>query len=1092
MANVKYYNLVGGLNTVQGIGTINQSPKKTESPDMQNVEYHLLGGIQSMLGNKLFSNSNFDSKITLGYEYIYQSDKYMIVTTANGGVYIYNPASGGFDLIYQFEHKSERHSICSFNNGLVISNGIDDIVYYQRGRHQQLTGTVTIQADANTVTGTNTKFETELHVGDTIQIGTDTETTYTVTKISSDTQMTIDKAPTAVIADEPFYLGEISQCNAALTNSEDPNIKTPVRGLAMNSYRGRIFVGSTDGTLYYSAVGLYNNWDIASGAGAISTFYDDNSDFTALAIYDKYLVLCKRERSYLLNGVSSDSAEWTIEPYSIYTCDSQQSWIDCNGGLYMYSRVAGGIYPILQRTIYNPNYQGNELSTKIKESFKYVNVALYDYIFPVYHPKKMYLMFYIPMLTGNGSNTAFVFDLLTKSWLLRKVPQEVTVAFRFEDEIYIGTADGKIYKEFQGLTFDGEPIEFWWKSPWFSFGQGTDYLSTRELRLKLSEEQTNKFKLRNSRNGSNLFKERLIDSGRGAFTGLEWDIGYNPNEQNKRYHSTMASYPIESNVDDTIYYTTNPPQQPGEYVSNNSPIYSDINCTKLVGYTGLATHEYQTNDPEEADRIQRVPVNGYEWEYSYTEFVRYTNGTDYLWVYYQDGHPQVRKACKVSRRPTTEVIKYALAGFAKNNVGQYTWLYITPEEYKGAQAALASGSDYPLNPTYSDGTYATDKVVVVSKGKIVVIQKQSLWVMFSYFDSGANITAPSSTASGSDIDEATNATITAATETTDDVWTVTAGGVTFTNLSNVVSDGETITGKLYSTTDTITLGTDLYANTECTIHAAEGQAPSGDTNIVLLDGFERQIRITGGSTQYNFFDYQYFVKEQVLYSYRTSLDTPIRALFPYKEIVALQVTDGTTTLSRVNDWREWQVNDVVQITNPDGTTTYDTIKTITADGQTINLTTDGGVTITNGTVSLVTSDTPTAYFYPKSSSRELYLDTELKTKIATYSSSSSAYVLDNLYGFTLPVGYYVNVYSVSDPTKIQLPDLSNYKEETLTDTVWDEDSWVVSNHIVKRFPLPDQYFNTMQITLYGNATDEALALYGFEIDGVELEEVPYR
>lgn len=958
MANIKYYNLVGGLNTVQGIGTINQSPKKTESPDMQNVEYHLLGGIQSMLGNKLFGNSNFDSKITLGYEYIYQGDKYMIVTTAKGGVYIYNPVSGGFDLIYTFAHPSERHSVCSFNNGLVISNGIDDLVYYQRGRHQQLTGTVTIQADATTVTGENTHFKTELNVGDTIQIGNDTETIYTVTEISSDTQITIDKAPAAIIADETIYLGEISQCNATLTNSKDENINTPIRGLAMNSYRGRIFVGSTDGTLYYSAVGLYNNWDIASDAGAISTFYDDNSDFTALAIYDKYLVLCKRERSYLLNGVASNSAEWTIEPYSIYTCDSQQSWIDCNGGLYMYSRVAGGIYPILQRTIYSPNYQGNELSTKIKDSFKYVNAALYDYIFPVYHPKKMYLMFYIPMLTGTGSNTAFVFDLLTKSWLLRKVPQEVTVAFRFEDEIYIGTADGKIYKEFQGLTFDGQPIEFWWKSPWFSFGQGTDYLSTREFRVKLSEEQTNKFKLRNSRNGSNLFKERLIDSGRGAFTGLEWDIGYNPNEQNSDYISTKKCYLVSQENTLEHYYTdVNDPDNPSRTLPDGVPLYTDENCTQFYNYTGLVYREYLTDNPELSDRTERVPVDGYKWQYSYQEYVRYTNGTDYLWVYYQDGHPQVGRACKISKRASSTIALYALRGFADNTAVGYTTIYLTPSEYQKAQSALASGSRTPLAPVYANGTAVTNQVLTTLNGQLMIIQMTTNpLIAYTEFTPSNNITETTSTDSGRNIDEATNTSITAATETTDDVWTVTAGGVTFTGLTNPVSDGETTTGNLYSKTNTIEKGTDLYGNSECTSNAAKGRTPDDTGNIVLLDGFARQVRITGGE-QYNFFDYRYYGKELVYFFY-------------------------------LND--------------------------------------DG---------------------FPK---------------------------------------------DIPDPTKIQLPDLSDYKEETLTDTVWDEDSWVVSNHIVKRFPLSDQYFNTMQVTFYGNAVDEALALYGFEIDGVELEEVPYR
>lgn len=596
MTNISYYNLTGGLNTIQGIGTINQSPKRTESPDMQNIEYYKLGGIRNMLGNKLFGNSNFGSRVTLGYEYVYLSDKYMIVCTADGKVRIYNPVNSNFDIIYTFSTPTDRHSICAFNSGIVISNGIDDLVYYQRGRKKQLSGVVTASEGAQSVSGSETKFNTELKVGDQIIIG---DNTYTVAEITSDTQLNIEE--TIVVSENSvvYYLGEISLCHATLTNEKDPNINNPIRGLALQSYQGRIWVGAEDGTLYYSAVGLYNNWDIASDAGGISQFYDDNSDFTALCIWDKYLVLCKRERSYLLNGTSSDSTQWSIDPYSIYTCDSQQSWIDCNGGLYMYSRVAGGIYPILQRTIYSPNYLGKELSSKIKDSFKYINTAMYDNIFPVFHPKKMYLIFYMPMLTGVGSNTAYVYDLLTQSWLLRKVPQNVSIAFRFKDEIFIGTNDGKILQEFKGNTFDGKPIEFWWKSPWFSFGQGTNYLSTREFRVKISEELSNKFYVRNSRNGESIFKERLIDTGRGVFTGLIWDVGYNSNEQNLDYKSTKKCYRVYSEDELDVYYYTDilSSNEHSSNIVDKIPLFTDENCTKLYGYVGLIFKE-GTREPK--------------------------------------------------------------------------------------------------------------------------------------------------------------------------------------------------------------------------------------------------------------------------------------------------------------------------------------------------------------------------------------------------------------------------------------------------------------------------------------------------------------
>lgn len=519
-ATVKYYNLTGGLNTVQGIGTINQSNKRTESPDMKNVEYYKLGGLKSMEGNTQFANT-LPSQISLGFEYVYGNNKYMVVTTVDGTLYIYDKITNTFKEIFKFETPTSRHSICTFNNGIVVSNGVDDLLFYQYGRHNLLSGTVTTSTENNSVTGTGTEFTTQLSVGDYIEINS---VKYKVIEITSDTELRIEPTPTEAVTDSNYYLSDISELNAVYKNSDDPNISKPVRGLALQSYQGRIFVGGNDGILYYSEVGLIHGWDLKYGAGAIPSFYDDNSDFTAFGIWDKYLIICKRERSYILDGTNADTTNWSVSPYSDFTCDSQQSWLVANNSFLVYTRTGGGIYPLLQRTIYSSNYQGNDLSVKIRDSFQYVNTAKFDYIFPVYAPKKKYIMFYIPMLMGVGSNYCFIFDIQSKTWLLRVVPQDVTIAFRYNNEIYIGTSDGKILKEFSSLTFDGQPIEWYWKSPWFSYGEGSNHLSTREFRINIAEESTNRFHIRNRRDGKDTYNTRAVSNNLDSFIGLVWDV----------------------------------------------------------------------------------------------------------------------------------------------------------------------------------------------------------------------------------------------------------------------------------------------------------------------------------------------------------------------------------------------------------------------------------------------------------------------------------------------------------------------------------------------------------------------------------------
>lgn len=587
-ATVKYYNLTGGLNTVQGIGTINQSNKRTESPDMKNVEYYKLGGLKSMEGNTQFANT-LPSQISLGFEYVYGNNKYMVVTTVDGTLYIYDKITNTFKEIFKFETPTSRHSICTFNNGIVVSNGVDDLLFYQYGRHNLLSGTVTTSTENNSVTGTGTKFTTQLSVGDYIEINS---VKYKVIEITSDTELRIEPTPTEAVTDSNYYLSDMSELNAVYKNSDDPNISKPVRGLALQSYQGRIFVGGNDGILYYSEVGLIHGWDLKYGAGAFPSFYDDNSDFTAFGLWDKYLIICKRERSYILDGTDADTTNWTVSPYSDFTCDSQQSWLVANNSFLVYTRTGGGIYPLLQRTIYNANYQGNDLSAKIRDSLEYINTAKFDYIFPVYAPKKKYIMFYIPMLMGIGSNYCYIFDIQSKTWLLRVVPQDVTVAFRYNNEIYIGTSDGKVLKEFSSLTFNGQPIEWYWKSPWFSYGEGSNHLSTREFRINIAEENTNRFHIRNRRDGKDTYNTRAVSNNLDSFIGLVWDVD---NEENSLTDTTW---------DNDSWVTTS-------HIVKRFPLPRQYFQTTQIEFYGNAVDEGMSIYGFEIDGIQleEVPWN---------------------------------------------------------------------------------------------------------------------------------------------------------------------------------------------------------------------------------------------------------------------------------------------------------------------------------------------------------------------------------------------------------------------------------------------------------------------------------------------------
>lgn len=965
MGNIQYYNLIGGLNTIQGIGSINQSNRKTESPDMQNVEFFKLGGLKSMEGNTQFGTTLVDEEgkpltITLGYEYIYGNNKYLIVCTNDGQVWEYSKVGNTFNKIYKFPTATARHSIASFNFGIIISNGVDDLVYYNRNRHQILSGTISTSVGSNEIVGDNTKFKTELHKGDYITIG-DNGNTYVVDEVKDDTHLIITTITQEELLAQNYYLDKLSIVDATYRadyNEETQtfNIEKKVRGLALQTYNGRIFVGGNDGTVYYSEVGLIHGWELQYGAGAIPTFYNDNSDFTALGLWDKYLVIFKRERCYLLDGNDVDDANWVIEPFSDYTCDSQQSWIDSANGVWLYSRKAGGIYPVLSRTIYNANYQGSELSQKIRPSLEYINEAKFDYIFPVYHPKKKYLMFYIPTLLDNGSNSCFIWDLNAKAWLLRKVPQNVNIAFRYDGNIYIGTTDGKILKEFSGTTFDGKPIEFYWKSPWFSFGQGTDYMSTREIRLKLAEEIGNNFIIRNRRDGRGTDKERTIKDSSTAFIGLDWDIGYIENEINPNYGEKVSVYQVTDK--DTNYYTL----VPGDLsttVPIHTKLYKDNQCKEVAGYTGLINKLVEATDKDTADTIKATAKHTYQYGGTHQEFYRYTDGGNYLWIDWEEVQPKTGIACRINKGKSSSTPSYYCYRLQSDGKELYVsandvLTRIGTSDWYGVYARNADGSIF---------TYNGFNIWIVSKNSQAELNQLSNALVF-FTTAVTNVTR----VSGQDVYSTNN------TNTGDSPYAGTVVGISDIN----------------GTVITLSNGDKFNINT--------------DTRVV--DGNDIE-------------SYYYSNVEEFTLSHPVYSDKDLR--------------NQIGTFTNVSDGRK---------------AIY-----ITATNQ--------------------------LAYNPRVIDTIITYDYEYYNKQAiefTYTGEVNE----------IPNGF----------DNLILP--TEFSEDTITDTVWANeegtsgDSWVITRHIVKRFPLPDQYFQTLQIEFSGNTIDNQLALYGFEIDGIDLEEVRYR
>jgi hypothetical protein len=525
-SQIIFGDLTGGINNVDNKETINASTKKTQTPDMVNVEYFKLGGIKTMEGNVLIGDKQ-DHKIVGGWEYTKGNRRYMIIGLSNGDVKIYNPASEEFDLIYSFATPTDRMSFCNMNNGVVVTNGIDEPIFYEYGRRQVLSGSVSTTTGSTTVTGNQTEFTVELNPGDKIEID---GATYFIDSITDDTTLILTTEAESTLSDEVLYLSTISSCNATLINEEDPNVQTPIRGLAIQYYNGRLWIGGDNG-LFYSQVGQYNKWDIKYDAGVLYSIYNDTSEIKALGLFSEFLVVHKKFSTYILT-CTGDSSTINVKPFSNITCESQQSWIVSNTKYYVYSREFMDIYPLVQHTIFSDKFLGEPVTQKVRNIFQNLIAENSGNIFCVGRPKARQMIFYLPLVNQLGSAYGLIFDHQTKSWLLRNVPQNVTIAFNYNSNVYIGTEDGLVLREFASRTFkvynpdtdeiEDAPIISYYKSPWFDWTNGYTQ-SFAEFIIELDNSSENKFYIRTQKDGQSRFEDRIIDSLALNGEALIWD-----------------------------------------------------------------------------------------------------------------------------------------------------------------------------------------------------------------------------------------------------------------------------------------------------------------------------------------------------------------------------------------------------------------------------------------------------------------------------------------------------------------------------------------------------------------------------------------
>ena len=123
-----YYNLSGGINQSTTKTELGLNTKNIYWSDAENVEIFLNKGIIRQKGNVLYVQIPDEEKITGLHEFGSTSDKRLLITTASGKIYIYNPQNSSTKLLEQ-NLKSTSLCFTKFLNGLLVSSLLDKMVF---------------------------------------------------------------------------------------------------------------------------------------------------------------------------------------------------------------------------------------------------------------------------------------------------------------------------------------------------------------------------------------------------------------------------------------------------------------------------------------------------------------------------------------------------------------------------------------------------------------------------------------------------------------------------------------------------------------------------------------------------------------------------------------------------------------------------------------------------------------------------------------------------------------------------------------------------------------------------------------------------
>ena len=155
--------------------------------------------------------------------------------------------------------------------------------------------------------------------------------------------------------------------------------------------------------------------------------------------------------------------------------------------------LSNGIYALEQVGELNQIRLGSEISKAITPEFeKFDNERLKNTL-SVHYQNKHQVWYLFPYDSQQYYKTIWINDYVNKIWYKRVVPHNLTTISVFNNKILSADSVGRVFQEDFGNTFNGEAIEFLWKSPFLSLSDVHHRKMIDEFYFILDDEYDNKF-----------------------------------------------------------------------------------------------------------------------------------------------------------------------------------------------------------------------------------------------------------------------------------------------------------------------------------------------------------------------------------------------------------------------------------------------------------------------------------------------------------------------------------------------------------------------------------------------------------------------